>query len=181
MTRVWMTALPLALLLAGCGGGSVVPGQGGNGGLGTGGTGTGDPNGTLSFRLRGMIAPDYEASEVRATASALGFQVQGTQPGGTAKTPTSRIATIRFNGLPVQGVTYTVAGNAENSVVFEYAERDDTTRKIKLWEGVSGQVHVDKVTQDHVTGTFGGALDGAQNVTGEITASGGEFAVQYQQ
>lgn len=174
-----MAALPAVVLLAGCSGGSIAPGIGGNGGLGPGGTG--DPDATLVFRIRGINSGDFKATEMRVTTSMLGFQIQGSQTAGNATTPITRVATIRFNGIPVQGATYVVGGQDENGAVFEYAERNDKTRVIKLWEGSSGSIHVDKVTSDHVTGTFGGNLDGTQNVTGQITASGGEFCVKYQQ
>lgn len=169
-----------AVLLAGCGGGSMTPGQGGVGGLGTPGTGTGNPDATLSFRLRGSSSGDFEASDVRATTNVLGFQIQGSESSGPTSGRILRTTTVRFNGLPVAGTDYVVGGTDANGAAVQYIEKDQQTTTSKVWNGSSGTVHVSRVTIDHVDATFGATLDAGQNATTAVTASGGEIHVKYQ-
>lgn len=178
-----LKALPLvalaAVLLAGCGGSSILSGQGGSGGLGTPGTGTGDPNATLSFRLRGSTLGDFEASDIKSSVSIRGFQVQGSATAGPSTGRIFRVATVRFNGLPVAGQSYVIAANGDNGAVMQYTEKNQQTNLMKVWNGVSGTVHVGSVTSDHVDASFSAALDPAQNATTGISASAGEIHVKF--
>ena len=169
-----------AVLLAGCGGGSIMPGQGTIGGLGTPGTGTGNPDATLVFRLRGSSAGDFEATDVKATINVLGFQVQGSASSGPASGRILRVTTIRFNGLPVANHNYVIGGVDENGAVVQYTEKNQQTTTTQVWNGSSGTIHVSRVSSDHVDATFNATLDPAQNTQTRVTASGGEIHVKYQ-
>ncbi|HEY3412047.1 MAG TPA: hypothetical protein VGM51_03210 [Armatimonadota bacterium] len=169
-----------AVLLGGCGGGSVTPGQGASGGLGTPGTGTGNPDATLVFRLRGSSIGDFEATDVKATVNVLGFQVQGSASSGPATGRVLRVTTVRFNGLPVANHDYVVGGTDVDGVVMQYNEKDQQTSVTKVWNGSSGTIHVSRVSSDHVDATFNATLDPAQNAQTSVTASGGEIHVKYQ-
>jgi hypothetical protein len=169
-----------AVLLAGCGGESLAPGQGSGGGLGTPGTGTGNPDATLVFRLRGTSTGDFEATDVKATINFLGFQVQGSASSGPDSGRILRTTTVRFNGLPVAGHEYVVGGIDENGAVMQYTEKNQQTSTTKVWSGSSGTIKVSRVTSDHVDATFNATLQAAQNTQTTITASGGEIHVKYQ-
>jgi hypothetical protein len=176
-----LKALPLAaltvVLLAGCGGGSIMPGIGTGGGLGTGGTG--NPDATLIFRLRGSSLGDFEATEVKAATNIFGFQVQGSSTAGPTNGRITRVTTIRFNGLPVQGNNYTIGGTDPNGASVVYTEKNAQTTVQSVWEGNSGTIHVDRVTADHVDAKFDARLGPVQNSTALISITGGEIRVLY--
>jgi hypothetical protein len=181
--RSTIKALSLAalatVLLGGCGGGSVMQGQGTVGGLGNPGTGTGNPDATVVCRMRGAGSGDFEATDVKTTLNVLGFQVQGSGISGPTTGRLLRVLTVRFNGLPVAGTTYVVGGLDELGAAMQYVERNEQTSQAKVWDGSGGTIHVTSVTTNHVDATFKATLDPSLNATGSITASAGEIHVKY--
>lgn len=181
-----MMGVAVALALAGCGGASLVPGLGGSGGLGTPGTDTGNPDGAMVFTLRGINSGDFEAGELRVQSNFLGFTVQGIQEAGKPSRRVTRVATLRFTGLPVQGVTYVLNAHTdgdgtepERHAVFQYAEQTASTTR--LWNAVSGKIRIDRVTADHIRGTFEADAEPATSAaTGDITVRKGEFVTKYE-
>jgi hypothetical protein len=174
-------ALLATIVLAGCGGGSMLPGQGGSSGLGTPGTDTGNPDATFSFSMRGSTLGDFKATDVKPSTSVLGFQIQGSSSSGPASGSVLRTATVRVNGLPVANTTYTVGGTDSTGAAVIYTEKNQQTGTITVWNGSSGSVYITSVTSTHVNATFNAKLDPGQNATGPASITGGIIHVLYQQ
>lgn len=184
MRSIWIVpvaALLASITLAGCGGGSMLPGQGGSGGLGTPGTDTGNPDATFVFSLRGPTLGDFKATDVKASTSVLGFQVQGSATSGPASGQIVRVATLRVNGLPVANTNYVVGGTDANGAAVTYTEKNVNSGTMAAWNGSSGTVHVVSVTSSHVSMTFNANLDAGTNASGPASITSGTIHVLYQQ
>lgn len=184
MRSKWITpalAMLASIVLAGCSGSGMLPGQGGSGGLGTPGTDTGNPDATFVFSLRGSSLGDFKATDVKASTSVLGFQIQGSSSAGPATGRIQRTATVRVNGLPVANTSYVVGGTDTNGAAVSYVEKNLQSGVQTIWNGSSGTIHVGSVTADHVSITFNANLDPGTNATSTATITGGIIHVLYQQ
>lgn len=183
-----LSAVGGTVLLAGCSTGSIVPGLGGSGGLGTPGTGTGNPDGAMVFTLRGVNTGNFEASEMRTQSSFLGFTIQAIQESGSATSRLTRVATVRFPGLPVAGRTYLLTPHEdgdgspeEEHAILQYSEQRTNPDQLRVWAANKGTIRVSHVTSDIIEGSFQATLEPATAAaTGTLTISGGEYRVKYQ-
>jgi len=181
-------ALAPVLVLAGCSGGSIAPGIGGSGGLGTPGTGTGNPDGAMVFTLRGVNTGNFEAGELRTTSSFLGFTIQGIQETGSATNRLTRVASMRFPGLPVAGRTYVLTPHEEGDgtpeeehAVFQYSEQYTVPNQLRVWSATEGTIRVATVTSEHIAGSFQVTMEPANSAASNtLRITGGEFRTKYE-
>jgi hypothetical protein len=175
----WACFLTAGILLAGCSGGSVIPGLGGSTGISTPGGGLGNPDATLYFRMSGTDSGDFIAPEA-VGRSVLGgrVRIEATYTSGEGARQRQRNIVILMNTAPTAGRTYTVGDFGPGGALLDYSELDPRTNVLSVWEGISGSIRVERIEGDRVIGKFDVALDPIQNATSRPTIHGGVFSVK---
>lgn len=190
--KAWWAAVlaPVVVLLAGCSGGSIVPGIGTDSGLGTIGAGTENPDAALTMQIEGrhygqsrndpefvaqgndfrlMNPPNPSALEAKQAYTRTGFSV-------------FRTVQIAFNSLPVAGQTYTVGASGPTGVSIRYGEKTspDALTGPTWASNPSGSVRVTRLDANRIDGEFHATLDADSNgATGTVTLANGMFHLKF--
>lgn len=190
--KAWGAAVlaPVVLLLAGCSGGSIVPGLGTDGGLGTIGTDAGNQDEAMVARVKGSPYGDFVAQGdgVRLKNPPSPAGIEAKQEYRVTATHAIRTLDVDFQTAPVQGQTFSVPKDVEityketpyvrqkDPQTGQYVEVLGTT---KAWVAQSGSVKVTRLNADRIDAGFSAALVPDLNAAGNITLTSGVLHLKF--